>query len=367
MVMHRAYCDYNAGAPLRPEAAQAMARAMSISANPSSVHSFGRAARKLMEDAREQVAASVGAQAQNVVFTSGATEALHLALDAARGEARSFIYSAVEHDALAEHAPHAWPGAHIAPVKRNGAIDLDALAELLAAAPRPALVAVMFANNETGVIQPIAEVARLVREAGALLLVDAAQAIGRIPVNIATLDATYLVLSSHKAGGPQGAGALILAAGAPFRTTHGGGGQERGRRPGTENVAAIAGFGAALSIESEDGHVASLRVRFEREAEVEIVARNAPRLPNTTLFIMPHIRAETAVIAFDLAGVAVSAGAACSSGKVRKSRVLEAMDVPPTWQTNAVRASFGWNSTDSDVDALLAALSKIKARETEAA
>jgi cysteine desulfurase len=365
--MANAYCDYNAGAPLRPEAAQAMARALAIGGNPSSVHAAGRAARKLMEDAREQVAAAVNARAENVVFTSGATEALHLALDAARGEALSLIYSALEHDALAEHVPHAWPDARVAPVTQDGVIDLGALAALLAAAPKPALVAVMLANNETGIIQPIADVAALAREHGGLLLVDAAQALGRIRVDIADLDATYLALSSHKAGGPQGAGALVLAPGAPFRIARGGGGQERGRRPGTENVAAIAGFGAAASTSAgapagEDAG-GQFRDRFEREAGVEIIAQTSPRLPNTSLFVMPHLRAETAVIAFDLAGVCVSAGAACSSGKVRKSRVLEAMGASPLAQTNAVRASFGWNSTDADVDALLAALAGIKSRE----
>lgn len=362
--MAYAYCDHNAGSPLRPEAAEAMARALALSANPSSVHAAGRAARRLMEDAREQVAAAVGAAAENVVFTSGATEALHLALDAARGAANSLILSAIEHDALAEHVPYVWPGARIAPVTRDGVVDLAALGSLLGEAPKPALVAVMLANNETGVVQPIARVAALVREQGGLLLVDAAQALGRIAIDVAALDATYLVLSSHKAGGPQGAGALVLAPGAPFRIAKGGGGQERGRRPGTENVAAIAGFGAACAhTDDEVARVRALRDRFEREAGVEIIAQAAPRLPNTSLFAPPHLRAETAVIAFDLAGVCVSAGAACSSGKVRKSRVLEAMGASPLAQTNAVRASFGWSSTDADVDALLAALAQIKACE----
>lgn len=364
--MAYAYCDYNAGSPLRPEAAQAMVRALAIGGNPSSVHAAGRAARKLLEDAREQVAASVNAIAENVVFTSGATEALHLALDAARGEAKSLIYSAIEHDALAEHVPHAWPDARVAPVTREGRIDLDALAALLAAAPKPALVAVMLANNETGVIQPIASVAALVRQHGGLLLVDAAQALGRIEVDIAALDATYLALSSHKAGGPQGAGALVLAPGAPFKIARGGGGQERSRRPGTENVAAIVGFGAAASwragVSAGEGAGGPFRDRFERAADIEIIAQASPRLPNTSLFVLPNVRAETAVIAFDLAGVCVSAGAACSSGKVRRSRVLEAMGAPVHVQTNAVRASFGWNSTDADVDALLAALARIKTR-----
>lgn len=367
----RAYCDHNAGSPIRPEAAEMAARAMRIGGNPSSVHAAGRAARKLLEDAREQVAAALGAAPENVLFTSGATEALHVALEAARGEARSLIYSAVEHDALALHAPRVWPGAQAAPVTPHGIIDLGALRTLLERAPKPALVALMLANNETGIIQPVAQAAALVREAGGLLLVDAAQAMGRIPVDMAALDASYLVLSSHKIGGPQGAGALLLAPGAPFLNTRFGGGQERSRRPGTENVPAIAGFGAACASAAHLDDVANLtalRDRFEREAsDVEIAGKNMPRLPNTSLFVLPRLRAETAVIAFDLAGVSVSAGAACSSGKVRQSRVLEAMSAPARWQTNAVRASLGWNSTEADVDALLAALATINAREAEVA
>jgi cysteine desulfurase len=363
----RVYCDHNAGAPLRPEAAEAIARALSIGGNPSSVHAFGRRARALMEGAREQVAVAIGGRPENIVFTSGATEALHLALEAARVEATSLIYSAIEHDALAEHAPRVWPGALTAPVTGEGLVDVEALAVLLADAPKPALVAVMLANNETGVIQPIGKIAPLVREAGGLLLVDAAQALGRISVDIGDLDASYLVISSHKAGGPQGAGALVLAPGAPFAIVRGGGGQERGRRPGTENVAAIAGFGAAAAMcagANDKARLAGLRDRFEAEARavderIAFAGSGAPRLPNTSLFVLPEKKAETAVIAFDLAGVAVSAGAACSSGKVRKSRILEAMNAPPAWQTNAVRASFGWSSSEDDVEALVEALKKI--------
>lgn len=365
-----AYCDYNATAPIRPEAAAAFARALSIGGNPSSVHKAGRAARKLVEDAREQVAGAVNASAENVVFTSGATEALHLALEAARGEAKSFIYSAIEHDAVAEHVRHTWPGASVAPVGSDGRVDLDALARLLAEAPKPALVAVMLANNETGIVQPYTQVAHLVREHGGLLLVDAVQALGRMIVDISDVDASYLVLSSHKVGGPQGAGALVLAAGAPFRVSRGGGGQERGRRPGTENVPAIAGFGEAAlraSNMADLGHVEYLRDHLEKNLGLEVVGRDVRRLPNTSLFVLPNMRAETAVIALDLAGVCVSAGAACSSGKVRKSRVLEAMNAPEAWQTNAVRASFGWNSKAADVQALLSALENVKRRETEVA
>jgi cysteine desulfurase len=307
----------------------------------------------------------VNARAENVVFTSGATEALHLALSASG--AASLIVSAVEHDAVFEHASR-MRDVRVAPVTADGVVDGEALAGLLAQAAKPALVAVQLANNETGVIQPIARLAALCREHGALLLVDAAQALGRIALDIADLDANYLVLSSHKIGGPGGAGALVLNAGAPFMTTRFGGGQERGRRPGTENVAAIAGFGVAAEVAAQDqpreaSRLAALRDCFEaRLPEAAVVfGKTAPRLPNTSNFALRGLAAETAVIAMDLAGVAVSSGAACSSGKVRSSRVLAAMGVAPELARAALRVSFGWASTEADVDAALGALKKIAA------
>jgi cysteine desulfurase len=408
-----AYCDYNAGAPVRPEAAAAVARALEVGGNPSSVHSAGRRVRTMIEDARDTLGAVVGARADNVIFTSGATEALHLAMtsalpDRASSDAQqdaglkargpSLIVGATEHDAVFEHAAKATNASRVAPVDANGVIDPEALEKLLTGAPKPALVCIQLANNETGVIQPIAKIAALVRTYGALLLVDAAQAFCRITVDIAALDATYLVVSSHKIGGPPGAGALILAPGAPFTIGRFGGGQERGRRPGTENAAAIAGFGAAVVVATRDlkaeaKRVAALRDRFEaglpknttvfaaswtagvpagggasndRSAVVGIKTNGGdaggPRLPNTSNFALPGIIAETAVIAMDLEGVCVSSGAACSSGKVRSSRVLAAMGVTPELAKSALRVSFGWNSTDADVDACLAALNKIAAR-----
>ncbi|HVY85761.1 MAG TPA: cysteine desulfurase family protein [Caulobacterales bacterium] len=361
------YCDYNAGAPVRPQAAEAVARALAMGGNPSSVHGVGRAARASMEEAREHVANAVGARAENVVFTSGATEALHLAL--ASAHAKSMILSAVEHDALYEQAMRARSDAIIAPVKADGAIDLSELESILRAAPRAALIAAQLANNETGIVQPIAKIAALARQYGALLLVDAAQALGRIPLDIADLDATYLVLSSHKIGGPPGAGALVLAPGAPFTTTRFGGGQERGRRPGTENAAAYAGFGVAAQLAAHDQttetkRLAALRDRFEAglPRDAVVFGKNASRLPNTSNFALPGLAAETAVIAMDLEGVCVSSGAACSSGKVRTSRVLAAMGVAPDLAKCALRVSFGWASSEAHVDAALAALTKITAR-----
>lgn len=360
------YCDYNAGAPIRSVASVAMVRALAQGGNPSSVHGYGRRAKALIEDAREKIAAAVGAMAENVVFTSGATEALHLALS---GPATSLIISAVEHDALHEHATRVFPETQVAAVDADGVIDVVALEALLRGAPKPVLVAVQLANNETGVIQPIARVAALCREHGASLLVDAAQGLGRMPIDIADLDATYLVLSSHKIGGPPGAGALVLAPGAPFRTTRWGGGQERGRRPGTENVGAIVGFGAAVELvlreqPREAARLASLRDRFEARLprDAIVFGKNAPRLPNTSNFALPELNAETAVIAMDLEGVAVSSGAACSSGKVRASRVLMAMGVGADVAKSALRVSFGVNSTEGHVDACLSALTKISAR-----
>jgi cysteine desulfurase len=366
------YCDYNAGAPVRAEAAVAMSRALAAGGNPSSVHGAGRGARALVEDAREKLAAMLGASAENVVLTSGATEALHLALTSSG--AASLIASAVEHDAVFEHSTRALTSDRVAAVDANGLIDLGALTALLAAAPKPALVAVQLANNETGVIQPISRVANLCREYGALLLVDAAQAFGRIPVDIADLDASYLIVSSHKLGGPPGAGALVLAPGAPFTIARFGGGQERGRRPGTENMPAVVGFAVAAEwalqdLTEEVARVAALRDRFESglPRDAVVFGAGAPRLPNTSNFALPGLAAETAVIAMDLEGVAISSGAACSSGKVRSSRVLAAMGVVPELAKAALRVSFGHESKESDVDEALHALTKVAARRAQGA
>ena len=366
------YCDYNAGAAVRAEAAVAMSRALAAGGNPSSVHSTGRRARALIEDAREKLAGMLGASAENVVLTSGATEALHLALTST--DAASLVISAVEHDAVHEHATRALKTQQIAPVDANGVIDLAALGALLSEAPKPALVAVQLANNETGVIQPIARVAALCREHGALLLVDAAQAFGRIPVSMTDLDATYLVVSSHKLGGPPGAGALVLAPGGPFVTTRFGGGQERGRRPGTENMPAVVGFAVAAEwalrdLDKDAKRLSAMRDRFEAglPRDAVIFGANTKRLPNTSNFALPGLSAETAVIAMDLEGVAVSSGAACSSGKVRSSRVLAAMGVAPELAKGALRVSFGHESKETDVDEALHALGKVVARRARGA
>lgn len=367
--MSLVYADYNATAPVRPQAAAAMARALEVGGNPSSVHRAGRAAKATLESARETLARSVNARARDVVFTSGATEALHLALDAARDASGALIVSEIEHDAVwGACTPTKTFGCTGYP---SGVADLEVLRRALFGADRP-LVVLMLANNETGNIQPVAEAARLVREAGGMLLVDASQALGRIPVDLAALDATYLVVSSHKIGGPPGAGALVMAPGAPFAIRRGGGGQEQGRRPGTENVPAIAGFAAALAVDpSEPARIARLRDDFERllkQAHRDVIfSADAPRIPNTSLFALPGLAAETALIALDLEGVALSSGAACSSGKVKSSRVLAAMGVEPALARCALRASFGWESDEGDPARIVAALTRTRARLAGAA
>lgn len=367
----RAYFDWNATAPLRPQAHAAMTTALALTGNPSSVHGEGRAARHLVETAREEVAALVGAAAKNVIFTSGGSEANMLALTPAIEVGRDrtprdlLLVSAIEHPSVLAGGRFAPDAVRRVPVTAQGVIDLAALREQLAAAARP-LVSVMFANNETGVVQPIREVADMVHEAGGLLHVDAVQAAGRIPCDIKALGADLLTLSAHKIGGLQGAGALVLADDAiHIAPLIAGGGQERGRRAGTENVAAIAGFGAAAAaaraeLPAAAARMTALRQRLEAGLKAAapaavIAGEAAERLPNTTLVMAPGLKAETAVIAFDLAGVAVSSGSACSSGKVARSHVLAAMGVAPALADAALRISLGWTTTEVDLETLLKA------------
>ena len=368
------YLDHNATSPLRDESRAAMEHALSIGGNPSSVHGQGRAARAAVERAREQVAALARARAQDVIFTSGGTEANALALwGAVQGAAEAgaritrLFVSAVEHDsvmanaaALAERVPGL--RLEIIPVTGDGVVDLQALRVLLREGKGRALIAVMAANNETGVIQPLSDVAALMKEHDGYLFVDAVQAAGKIAVDF---DAGYLSLSAHKIGGPQGVGALVVRENAPLAATILGGGQERGHRAGTENVAGIAGFGAAANIAAKMSSV--LRERFETELksaapDAVIFGASAPRLPNTSNFALPGVAAETAVMALDLDGIMVSSGSACSSGKVRPSHVLGAMGVSDSLARCALRVSFGWNSSDADVDAALSSISHLVSR-----
>ena len=360
----RVYLDWNATTPLRPEARQAMADAWELSGNPSSVHTEGRKARRLVEDARAAVAAAVGARPPDVVFCSAGTEANALALTpglrrGAGQKVERLLVSAIEHASVLAGGRFVPEAIGTIKVTGSGLVDLDHLRVLLADGP-PALVSVMSANNETGAVQPIAEVARIVHESGGLLHVDAIQAFGKIPFDINSLDADLVTLSAHKIGGPKGAGAVVLADGVQgLEPLLRGGGQELGRRAGTENVAGIAGFGAATkaamaALEADAARLRSLQRRLEdglkQTPGMIIFSEDAPRLPNTTLFTVPGLRAETAVIGFDLAGIAVSSGSACSSGKVQPSHVLEAMGMGRELAQGAVRLSLGWSTSETDIE-----------------
>jgi cysteine desulfurase len=369
----RVYLDWNATAPLRPEARAAAAAALEVIGNPSSVHAEGRAARRLIEDARTEVAALVAAEPKNVVFTSGGTEANMLALTPAAGPAkapcRRLLVSAIEHPSGLAGGRFPTSEVEQLPVTARGEVDVSALAARLGTVEGPVLVSLMLANNETGVVQPVSEVAHLVHEAGSLLHVDAVQAIGRISCDISVLGADLLTVSGHKIGAPKGIGALIRRDGITVDPLITGGGQERARRSGTENVAGIAGFGAAAAaaragLVSDAAWMIRLRERLEAKLRtaspgVVIFGAEAERLPNTTLLALPGMKAETAVIAFDLEGVAVSSGAACSSGKVQPSHVLAAMGVPPGLARGAIRVSLGATTTESDVDRFVAAWIKV--------
>lgn len=368
------YCDHNATSPLRPKAREAMERALSLTGNPSSVHASGRAARTMVEEAREAVAKLARAKPEQVIFTSGATEANALALwgvveaamDSGKPIARLLV-SAIEHksvlktaEAMAKRTPSL--RLEILPVTADGVLDVQALVASLRGDGR-ALVAVMAANNETGVVQPIVEISRLCREAGALLLVDAVTAAGKIPLDANLCD--YMSLSGHKLGGPQGVGALIVAEAAPLAAQLVGGGQQKGLRAGTENLSGIAGFGAAakavLPNDEERTRLAALRDGFERRLiealpGTVILGADAPRLPNTSNVALPGLAAENMVIALDLDGVMVSSGSSCSSGKIAVSHVLAAMS---KGELSSIRVSFGWNSSKDDADAVVASLVKL--------
>ena len=344
------YLDANASEPLRPEARAAMCAAMDAPGNPSSIHAGGRTARRMLEQARTQVARRFGVVPGTVVFTSGGTEANALAVYAlghALGHGRRLIVGATEHDAIRAAAPNA----EILPVDRDGVADLGQLERLLAGSP--ALVCLMHANNETGTLQPIAEAARLCHAAGALLHVDAAQSAGRLAVDMAAIGADSLAISGHKMGGPQGAGALLISPRNAVTPLIRGGGQERGWRGGTPALPAIAGLGAACDIAVSD--LSALRNSLERQVEGAIViAQSVPRLGNTCCLARPGIASQVQVMSLDLAGIAVSAGAACSSGKVARSHVLDAMGLGAL-AGESIRVSLPWSATEADVVAFIAA------------
>ncbi|HXL31633.1 MAG TPA: cysteine desulfurase family protein [Bradyrhizobium sp.] len=369
----RVYLDWNATSPLRPQARAAMAAAWDFCGNPSSVHAEGRQARRLVEEARAAVAGAVGTLPRNVVFTSGGTEANALALTPGlrRGSGlpvERLLVSAIEHTSVLAGGRFPTEAMGTIGVTRAGVLDLDRLRTKVEAGP-PALVSVMLANNETGAVQPAAEAAEIVHAAGGLMHVDAIQALGKIYFDIKALNADLVTVSGHKIGGPKGVGAVALAEGVrglePWLR---GGGQELGHRAGTENVAGIVGFGAAAKAamgvrESDAIRLESLRNRLERglrETTGAIVfSGDVPRLPNTTLFTVPGLKAETAVIGFDLEGIAVSSGSACSSGKVQPSHVLKAMGYGANTAQGAVRLSLGWSTSEADIDRCLEAWRKL--------
>lgn len=360
------YLDNNATAPIRPEAYRAVEAAMATAGNPSSVHQHGRQAKKILEESRQAVAELCGVVPNAVTFTSGGTEANNLVLSGS-GRKRVLI-SAVEHPSVRD----ACPDAEIIPVDHDGVIDLGILGDMLADNDEPALVSVMRANNETGVIQPVSTVAGLAREHGALVHCDAVQAAGKLPLDFAELGVDFLILSAHKIGGPAGCGALINVGDLPLSPQMRGGGQERKVRSGTENLIGIAGFGAAAAAVMDHGSHETVRMCTmrdaleraikERAALVEVVGAGADRLINTSCLIMPGVASETQVMALDLEGISVSAGSACSSGKVATSPILDAMGYDKDKAESALRISFGWANEERDMERFVEAYTALYER-----
>ncbi|WP_029031378.1 cysteine desulfurase family protein [Salinarimonas rosea] len=383
----RTYLDWNATAPLREAAARALVEALARTGNASSVHAEGRAARAALEGARAEVARLVDAPADAVIFTSGGTEANALALSPGLGpvgapRAEALLVGAGEHPCVLDGHRFAPDAVERIPLSADGIVDLGWLeARLAALAPRRAIVSLQLANGETGVIQPVAEAARIAHAHGAAIHTDAVQAPGRIAVSIRELGVDALTLSAHKLGGLQGAGALVLASSAvAVDSLLRGGGQERGHRAGTESVPAVVAFGAAAraareGLADEGARLAALGRAFAaairaRAPGAVIFGEGAPRLPNTLLFAVPGLRAETALIAFDLGGVALSSGSACSSGKVKRSHVLDAMGVDPALAEGALRVSWGWATDDEAVIRFASVLEDVeerRARRSQAA
>lgn len=370
--MTRAYLDHNATAPLRPEVREAMQHAFDLVGNPSSVHAEGRAARAAIETARLKVAALVGAEPEDVIFTSGGTEANALALAANPGGLswQGFV-SAIEHPSVLSGGGVKPETPTVLPVTADGVVDLEVLARMvrdeLPEGVRP-FVSLMAANNETGAVQPVADAAAIVHEAGGILHTDAIQMAGRLPLDLGALGADILTLSAHKIGGPKGVGAVVLAKGTQLRPLMSGGGQEGRRRPGTENVPGIVGFGVAAELAGQD--LGSMDVLARRRDALEAGVRNVapeavvfsqdvPRLPNTASIAVPGLKAETLVIGLDLSGVSISAGSACSSGKVETSHVLAAMGADPELARAAIRISLGIGNSDNDIQTFIVVFSDL--------
>lgn len=360
------YLDYNATTPIRPEVISLMTEVMAEPGNASSVHSFGRKARKFIEDARQELAQVLDVGPQQIIFNSGATEGNATILKGFAG--KRILVSASEHASVIESGV----AVETIPITRDGVIDLAKFADQLRQGEAPALVSVMLVNNETGVIQPVAEIAKLAKAAGAIVHTDAVQALGRINFTREALGVDFITVSSHKLGGPQGVGALIMAPKAPLPKLLQGGGQERRQRAGTENVAGIAGFGRAIalataSLNDYQQRYAALRDRVETHLNksgnhVVIHGRDAGRVANTTSFSVNGTTSETLLMAFDLERIALSSGSACSSGTVKPSHVLLAMGVDDALARASLRLSLGWKTTAQDIEDFIAAWDKISAQ-----
>lgn len=363
--MMRVYLDHNATTPLRPEARQAALAAMNVHGNASSIHAEGRAARALIEDARSALAALLGVEAKSITFTSGGSEAAAALLSpgfhrTGQRPAERLIVSAIEHSCVLSGGRFAPSSISIAPVTREGVIDLDALEPLLASSSKVPLVALMLANNETGIIQPVTEAAKRVHARGGYLVVDAVQALGKMDVQFSDLGADAIFVSGHKIGALPGVGAIATSPGIAFSPAIKGGGQESGLRAGSENLPGIASFGAAARVLAAKGAAERLEIKSLRDfmearlcticSGCDVVGQDLGRLCNTSCVMVPGRKAETLVIALDLAGFSVGAGSACTSGKLKASHVLGAMGLSEAQARGSLRLSLGWPTTREDIE-----------------
>lgn len=360
------YLDHNATTPLKPEVHDAVLKTLAHPGNPSSIHKLGKEARKRVEEAREKIARLVNAGPKAVVvFTSGATEANNLVLKGSGCE--RFLVTAIEHSSVLQSCPHK----ELIPVLPNGLVDLAALDRMLEGNDRQTLISVAMVNNETGVIQPIEKVMEIAKRRGALVHTDAAQAAGRLPIDIQKLGVDFLTLSSHKMGGPQGVGCLVLSNCVSVKPLISGGSQEKNLRAGTENIPGIIGFGVAadLAVQDMEGfrRLAVLRDNIEAELQkiapaVKFFGKESPRVSNTSMLALPGMSSETQMIGLDLAGICVSSGSACASGAVKPSHVLKAMGASDAETGSAIRVSFGWNSTEKDAETFVREWGKLHER-----
>ena len=354
------YLDNNATAPIRPEVIKLMTEVMEEGGNPSSVHALGRKAKARLETARAQIADQIKCRSQMVVFTSGGTEANNMAI-LSSGRTR-LITTNAEHDSVGALAARFDGNVDILPVQDDGLIDLNELAQSLSAHGSDTIVSILYANNETGVLQDVREIVKIAHNAGALVHIDAIQALGKIPIDFMAMEVDMMSLSSHKIGGPQGVGALVVHEKLPLKSLIIGGGQEIGRRGGTENIAGIAGFGLAASLIASSltkmEEIGMWRDEIEeristRTSDAIFLGKTAERLPNVSTVYMPSVNSETQVMNFDLDKICISSGSACSSGKVKSSHVIKAMTNDENIASSTIRMSMGWDTKKSDADAFI--------------